>query len=123
MARRQTAAHARNTESSRTHAVIVLHCRGGGRLVLVDCAGTEQRVDLETHTSDRMRETMDISMSWHALKEVCRFRADGKTVPPHVFRGSSLTRVLAEPLTDRDAKVAAVATISPCAKDTEHTLC
>ena len=50
--------------------MIVLHCRGGGRLVCVDCAGTERRADLADHTADRMRETMDISMSWHSLKEV-----------------------------------------------------
>merc|ERR550514_2664000 len=62
-------------------------------------------------------------MSWHSLKEVCRARATGSVVPPHVYRGSSLTRVLAECLTTPDALVTAVATISPCAKDTEHTLC
>ena len=43
--------------------MFVIHCRTGGRLVCVDCAGTERREDMEQHTTERMKETMDISLS------------------------------------------------------------
>jgi len=144
LARRATAGHARNDESSRSHCVITLHLpETDGSLILVDCAGTERRQDTEQHTADRMTETAEINASLHALKECIRYRSkehrsaaaaaaakaagtwDDEDEQKHIhvpYRGSYLTRVLHESFTRRGSYLSAIGAISPTSMDTEHTL-
>lgn len=137
LARRATAGHARNDESSRSHCVCIIDLPGcGGSLVLVDCAGTERRQDSDQHSSERIRESAEINASLHALKECIRYRGkehraaarcnageDMDKTTVHVpYRGSMLTRILAESFTRPGSLLAAIGTISPTASDTEHTL-
>lgn len=78
LARRATAGHQRNDESSRSHCVCVLNLVCGGSLIFVDCAGTERRQDSDQHSAERMRESAEINASLHALKECMRQRAKEK---------------------------------------------
>merc|ERR1719183_3212773 len=75
LARRKTAVHARNDESSRSHCVCILDLLSvGGSLILVDCAGTERRQDTDQHSHERMKESTEINSSLHVLKECIRHR-------------------------------------------------
>jgi len=107
-----------------------------GKLVLVDCAGTERKEDSAHHTADRRKEGAEINASLHSLKECLRAiaaaesqraaaAAAGEAPPrrPHVpYRASTLTRVLAESFTHPRGLVGVLATVSPGCTDTEHTL-
>lgn len=81
LARRTTEATSANSRSSRSHALIVLDVlshapergvRRGGRLTLVDCAGSEWSADSAAHCSNRRREGAKINSSLHALKQCVR---------------------------------------------------
>jgi len=95
-------------------------------LNLVDLAGSERKHDSMYHDADRRRECAEINSSLMALKECIRYRAlqamdPSKTI--HVpYRGSSLTRVLKDSLDSPTAFTTVIATASPCANDTEHTM-
>eukprot|EP00658_Telonema_sp_P-2_P012703 TRINITY_DN14833_c0_g4_i1.p1 TRINITY_DN14833_c0_g4~~TRINITY_DN14833_c0_g4_i1.p1 ORF type:complete len:240 (+),score=87.69 TRINITY_DN14833_c0_g4_i1:149-868(+) len=96
-------------------------------LNLVDLAGSERKHDSMYHDADRRRECAEINSSLMALKECIRFRAL-QTIDPsknvHIpYRGSNLTRVLKDSLDSPDAFTTVIATASPCASDTEHTMC
>jgi len=135
-ARRATASHGRNEESSRSHCICILELPASrGSLVLVDCAGTERRQDTDQHSAERMKESAEINASLHALKECIRYRAkeqrqagrEGADGQPraqvHVpYRGSYLTRVLHESFTRPGSRLAAIGTVAPAATDVEHTL-
>ena len=51
--RRATAGTDINAGSSRSHSVVELRAPGGGRLTMVDCAGTERKEDSMYHSSER----------------------------------------------------------------------
>lgn len=136
-ARRKTASHGRNEESSRSHCILLLELpNAGGSLVLVDCAGTERRQDTDQHSAERTKESAEINSSLHVLKECIRNRArerlashttrsgdEDRKQQVHVpYRGSCLTRVLFESFTRANSRMAAVGTISPAATDVEHSL-
>jgi len=123
-ARRKTSATDANDTSSRSHAVCTLRLlQSQGQLMLVDCAGTERRKDSMYHSKERQTEGAEINASLHALKECIRYLATKHEVPSHVFRGSSLTKVLAEAFSrGKRSQLVIVCTASPCASDTEHTL-
>eukprot|EP00930_Biecheleria_cincta_P032332 TRINITY_DN22430_c0_g2_i1.p1 TRINITY_DN22430_c0_g2~~TRINITY_DN22430_c0_g2_i1.p1 ORF type:complete len:654 (+),score=112.27 TRINITY_DN22430_c0_g2_i1:148-2109(+) len=118
-ATRQTQA---NKVSSRSHSVIRI-----GRqeddicLTLVDCAGSERNEDSTHHTAQDRKDAADINGTIFTLKECFRVMRSGNGQRPP-FRDSLLTRVLADSLTSKDAKVIAIGTISPASKDTEHSL-
>ena len=127
--RRATRATGANEESSRSHAICSLKIRNGshtGKLMLLDCAGSERRKDSMNHDKDTRAEGAEINASLHALKECMRWRAETfsnkKPSSPVPFRGSLLTRILAEVFVKPNATLAVIATISPCATDIEHTL-
>jgi len=130
LGRRETASTGANATSSRSHAVCRIRVGDGenrGMLNLVDLAGSERKHDSMYHDADRRRECSEINSSLMALKECIRYRAlqandPSKTV--HVpYRGSSLTRVLKDSLDSPTAFTTVIATASPCASDTEHTMC
>ena len=52
-ARRATAGTDINAGSSRSHSVVELRAANGGRLTMVDCAGTERKEDSMYHSSER----------------------------------------------------------------------
>lgn len=125
--RRATCATGANPTSSRSHALCTLRLlRSGGELLLGDFAGTERRKDSMHHSRERQQEGAEINASLHALKECVRHAASRQQVPTHVFRGSSLTKLLARAFLRNDSRNApllnVICTASPCTSDTEHTL-
>ena len=128
-ARRATKATGANFESSRSHAICSVRIKTAshtGKLMLIDCAGSERRKDSLNHDKDRRREGAEINSSLHALKECMRWRAETasnrKVTAAVPFRGSLLTRVISEAFTKPSTMLAVIATISPCVTDVEHTL-
>jgi len=129
LGRRETASTGANASSSRSHAVCRIRIGDGkrrGMLTLVDLAGSERKHDSMYHDADRRRECAEFNSSLMALKECIRYRALQAIDPSksvHVpYRGSSLTRVLKDSLDSEDAHTTVIATASPCATDTEHTM-
>ncbi|CAE8603251.1 unnamed protein product, partial [Polarella glacialis] len=123
-ARRATCVTEANAVSSRSHAICTLrHLESGGCITLADCAGTERRKDSAHHSRERQQEGAEINASLHALKECVRFLAAGQQVPPHAYRASTLTKLLAGAFSRAGSSLMAViCTVSPSASDTEHTL-
>ena len=122
--RRNTESTGVNEVSSRSHAVCILTPPkpGGGKLLLVDLAGSERRKDSMWHDKDRQREGAEINASIHALKECIRMQRSKSPQAVIPFRLSTLTRILAETFTNPAARLAVIATVSPCATDVEHTV-
>ena len=121
--RRATSVTEANDESSRSHAICTIRLDTGGCLTLVDCAGTERRKDSANHTRERQHEGAEINSSLYALKECIRFMSTRQRIPPHAFRASALTKLLARSLSRLDTSLLAViCTVAPAASDTEHTL-
>ena len=109
--RREVAATGANATSSRSHAVYQISTPAGGRLLLVDLAGNEGSIETLYHSSAQMAEAAEINASLMALKNCLHARATGA---PHIpFRDSTLTRVLKDALTDREASSAVLACLSP----------
>eukprot|EP00930_Biecheleria_cincta_P036337 TRINITY_DN24929_c0_g1_i1.p1 TRINITY_DN24929_c0_g1~~TRINITY_DN24929_c0_g1_i1.p1 ORF type:complete len:1428 (+),score=233.23 TRINITY_DN24929_c0_g1_i1:277-4284(+) len=123
-ARRATSATAANSESSRSHAVCILKLLDSeGTLILADCAGTERRKDSAHHNREQMQEGAEINASLHALKECVRHLASKQRIPPHAYRASCLTKVLAKTFSrTENSTLAVICTVSPAASDTEHSL-
>ena len=128
--RRATSATEANDESSRSHAICSIKLLSGagtdsgasaGSLTLVDCAGTERRKDSANHSRERQQEGAEINASLHALKECIRFMSKRQRIPPHAFRASALTKLLATSLC-AETRLAVICTIAPAASDTEHTV-
>ena len=118
--RRRTETTSANDVSSRSHALCLVRLSNGGKLVLVDCAGTERKKDSMWHTKERQVEGAQINASLHALKECIRHKAEINSVPTHVYRSSCLTKLLADAFQD-NGLLTIFCTVSPCATDTEHS--
>uniref|UniRef100_A0A7S4S7I3 Kinesin-like protein n=2 Tax=Alexandrium monilatum TaxID=311494 RepID=A0A7S4S7I3_9DINO len=126
---RATAATGVHDQSSRSHAL----CRifvgpppGSGiadfegSLTLVDLAGSEHRIDNAEHNAERRKEGAKINQSLWALKECVRAMAAGSKA---AFRQHKLTQLLHGCFESRKRHpTVVIATVSPCSKDTEHTL-
>jgi len=133
LGRRETASTGANATSSRSHAVCRLLIGNPesktklGVLTLVDLAGSERKEDSMHHNAERQKECAEINSSLMALKECIRHRAMATAQPgKHVhipYRGSNLTKVLKTSLSDPNAQTTVIATASPSATDTEHTMC
>lgn len=125
--RRATAGTDINAGSSRSHSVVELRCSNGGRLTMVDCAGTERKEDSMYHTAERRKEGAEINASLYALKECMRSlrHQQGRKGGSHVhvpYRSSNLTKVLMESFVRADARIAVICTLSPSSTDTEHSM-
>ena len=135
-ARRATSSTFANASSSRSHAVVRLRIgqetksksRGGGTLMLIDCAGSERKEDNMYHNAEQRKETAEINTSLYALKECMRMRqiqasSGGRHQHVHVpYRSSQLTRVLMECFLRTDSAIAVIGTVSPSASDIEHSV-
>ncbi|CAK9041237.1 unnamed protein product, partial [Durusdinium trenchii] len=123
-ARRKTSATGANAVSSRSHAVCIIRLfQTAGMLVLVDCAGSERKKDSMYHTKERQQESAEINTSLSSLKDCIRALSSQQKVPSHVYRTSSLTKVLADAFICGDrGRLAVICTASPCATDTEHSI-
>ncbi|EQC35035.1 hypothetical protein SDRG_07275 [Saprolegnia diclina VS20] len=128
LAQRATEKTAVNSVSSRSHFLCFLTLRSasgdvrGGQLVLLDLAGSERNEDSFAHSADRRKETIEINSSHMALKQCVRALGAEDVTGYVPYRASTLTRLLKESLWSKDARAAVIATISPIATDTEHTL-
>ena len=91
-----------------------------GKLVLVDCAGSERKEDSAYHAAERRKEGAEINASIYALKECMRAMTSGASHVP--FRNNLLTRALKDNFTTPGAQIAVIATVSPTATDTEHSI-
>ena len=125
---RSTSATGVHDASSRSHAIcriaIQRHDRPKGNvglLTLVDLAGSEMRIDSDKHDAKRTKESAMINSSLMALKDSVRALARGGEWGLLAGR-SPLTKVLKASFTDADASTLVLATVSPAAKDTEHSL-
>lgn len=123
---RATAATGVHDQSSRSHAVCRIFVNGPaadseGCLTLVDLAGSEHRIDNAEHNPERRKEGAKINASLAALKECIRARAaNAKFI---AFRQNRLTQILRGCfLSDSNHDTVVIATVSPCSKDTEHSL-
>jgi len=134
--RRATDATTVNSVSSRSHAVCRISVTYGergpvGRLLLVDCAGTERSKDSLYFKGQAMKESAEINSSLFALKDCIRFRQAAlhklgglPDVPLRLpaVRATLLTKVLAESFIRPSAQLAAMATVSPNATDAEASI-
>ena len=104
-----------------------LHLGSKGLLTLVDLAGSERKEDSMYHDAERRKEAAEINSSLMTLKECIRHRAMAAARPDkkvHIpYRGSNLTKVLKNSLSNPEAHTTVIATASPAATDTEHTMC
>ena len=131
---RTTASTAANEHSSRSHALLQLHIRGGSpehslcsTLSLVDLAGSER---VKGATGTRLRETQNINKSLSALGDVIYGLADRKAGEHIPYRNSKLTMLLKESLckgwvhrhTGGDAKTALFVNVSGLAAHEQETL-
>lgn len=116
---RATRATQVNETSSRSHAVFRI-TKGDATLTLVDCAGSERREDSTQHDARSRKDAAEINSTIFALKECFRVMRSSKGQPP--YRESLLTRVLSDSFGSDEAMVVAIGTVSPSAKDTEHSI-
>lgn len=136
-ARRATEATTVNDTSSRSHSVcrisILRKGQAAGRLLLVDCAGTEGSRDTLYFKGQHVKQSAEINSSLFALKDCIRFRQaainrqrgspqEGQPLRLPSVRATPLTKVLAESLMSTSAQLAAIATVSPNATDAERTI-
>ncbi|KAF6025685.1 hypothetical protein EB796_015936 [Bugula neritina] len=127
MTNRTVASTKMNSESSRSHLLIVLTVEGRdlttqvrtkGTLTLVDLAGSE-RVAKSEVSGQQLVEAVAINRSLSALGQV--FSALGKSALHVPFRNSKLTQVL-QPSLSGDAKAALFVAVSPAELNLSETL-
>lgn len=115
-----------NDTSSRSHAIcqILLEDSTNGKLLgkisLVDLAGSERGTDTKSHNSQRRAESADINTSLLSLKECVRALDSKATHVP--YRSSKLTLLLKDCFTFKHSKTSMIATVSPGASSTDHSL-
>ena len=134
---RSTGSTSRNSDSSRSHAVLQLHiyqpppgrrprasCRQVefSRLTFIDLAGSERGADTYTSSKETRMEGAEINTSLLALKEVIRALATGDSMAHVPFRGSKLTQVLKESFVGESCRSVMIACVSPSIGDCEQTL-
>jgi kinesin family protein C2/C3 len=124
---RTVAATAMNSESSRSHSLILIRVEGvnkftkaksTGKLTLVDLAGSERQKKSEA-SGQRLTEAAAINKSLSALGNVIAALQAGQSHVP--FRNSKLTHLLSDSL-GGNAKVLMFLALSPSADNSEETL-
>lgn len=128
LAARVTGKTGANMQSSRSHAILQLTLVpfGGGdkdggfaRMSFIDLAGSERGADRAEVDRKTKLEGSEINKSLLALKECIRaIDMDAAHLP---FRQSKLTLVLKDSFIG-DVRTAMIATVSPAAHSSEHTL-
>uniref|UniRef100_A0A1J3HQ84 Kinesin-like protein KIN-10A n=3 Tax=Noccaea caerulescens TaxID=107243 RepID=A0A1J3HQ84_NOCCA len=111
-----------NERSSRSHCMIILDVPTvGGRLMLVDMAGSEN-IDQAGQTGfEAKMQTAKINQGNIALKRVVESIANGDSHVP--FRDSKLTMLLQESFEDDKSKILMILCASPDPNEMHKTLC
>ncbi|XP_010450058.1 PREDICTED: kinesin-like protein KIN-10A [Camelina sativa] len=111
-----------NERSSRSHCIIILDVPTvGGRLMLVDMAGSEN-IDQAGQTGfEAKMQTAKINQGNIALKRVVESIANGDSHVP--FRDSKLTMLLQDSFEDDKSKILMILCASPDPKEMHKTLC
>jgi len=120
-AERTTRSTEMNADSSRSHAIFQVSLSTGGKLSLIDLAGSERGQDSKNHDQTRRVESAAINKSLLALKECIR-ALDPASGCAHVpYRGSKLTMVLKDSFAE-NSRTLMISCVSPAASSSDHTL-
>ena len=126
--RRKVAATKCNSESSRSHSIVMVTVTGNnpltgatshGKLHLVDLAGSE-RVKKSGVSGEGMTEAQNINQSLSALGDVmANLQQKSKHIP---YRNSKLTQVLSDSL-GGNSKTFMIVNVNPSSEAASETLC
>ena len=111
-----------NQVSSRSHLVVTISMSSGGRLHLIDLAGSEN-VNKSGATGGSLREAQNINKSLSALGDVVHALLEKKNNPTvHVpYRNSKLTMLLRDSL-GGNSKTVMILQVSPAQSDLSESL-
>ncbi|XP_075516497.1 kinesin-like protein KIN-10A [Primulina tabacum] len=110
-----------NERSSRSHCMIILDVPSvGGRLMLVDMAGSENIEQAGQIGLEAKMQTAKINQGNIALKRVVESIANGDSHVP--FRDSKLTMLLQDSFEDNNSKILMILCASPDAKELHKTI-
>ncbi|KZV55531.1 P-loop containing nucleoside triphosphate hydrolases superfamily protein [Dorcoceras hygrometricum] len=110
-----------NERSSRSHCMIILDVPTvGGRLMLVDMAGSENIEQAGQIGLEAKMQTAKINQGNIALKRVVESIANGDSHVP--FRDSKLTMLLQDSFEDNNSKILMILCASPDAKELHKTI-
>lgn len=137
-ASRSTQATAKNSVSSRSHAVIeivftnkIIKNAEQGKLYLIDLAGSERNKDSVFHDKERIKESKDIMSSLMNLKDCIRNRTlylEDQSSSKHYhipFRSNKLTLLLKESLETENSRTTMslfICNVSPNNEDSAHSI-
>ncbi|KAB5537662.1 hypothetical protein DKX38_015195 [Salix brachista] len=111
-----------NERSSRSHCLIILDVPTvGGRLMLVDMAGSENIDQAGQSGFEAKMQTAKINQGNMALKRVVESIANGDSHVP--FRDSKLTMLLQDSFEDDKSKILMILCASPDPKEIHKTIC
>ncbi|XP_048234930.1 kinesin-like protein KIN-10A isoform X2 [Ricinus communis] len=111
-----------NDRSSRSHCMIILDVPTvGGRLMLVDMAGSENIEAAGQNNFEAKMQTAKINQGNIALKRVVESIANGDSHVP--FRDSKLTMLLQDSFEDDKTKILMILCASPDPKEIHKTIC
>ncbi|KAK8548648.1 hypothetical protein V6N13_054574 [Hibiscus sabdariffa] len=111
-----------NERSSRSHCMIILDVPTvGGRLMLVDMAGSENIDQAGQVGFEAKMQTAKINQGNIALKRVVESIANGDSHVP--FRDSKLTMLLQDSFEDDQSKILMILCASPDPKEMHKTIC
>ncbi|XVF28570.1 hypothetical protein REPUB_Repub15cG0041300 [Reevesia pubescens] len=111
-----------NDRSSRSHCMIILDVPTvGGRLMLVDMAGSENIDQAGQVGFEAKMQTGKINQGNTALKRVVESIANGDSHVP--FRDSKLTMLLQDSFEDDQSKILMILCASPDPKEIHKTIC
>ncbi|KAG5236373.1 phragmoplast-associated kinesin-related protein [Salix suchowensis] len=111
-----------NERSSRSHCLIILDVPTvGGRLMLVDMAGSENIDQAGQSGFEAKMQTAKINQGNIALKRVVESIANGDSHVP--FRDSKLTMLLQDSFEDDKSKILMILCASPDPKEIHKTIC
>ncbi|KAJ4827684.1 hypothetical protein Tsubulata_043803 [Turnera subulata] len=111
-----------NDRSSRSHCMIILDVPTvGGRLMLVDMAGSENIEQAGQIGFEAKMQTAKINQGNIALKRVVESIANGDSHVP--FRDSKLTMLLQDSFEDDKSKILMILCASPDPKEIHKTIC
>ncbi|KAG6536233.1 kinesin-like protein KIN-10A [Zingiber officinale] len=110
-----------NERSSRSHCIIILDVPSvGGKLMLVDMAGSENIEAAGQTGLEAKMQTAKINQGNIALKRVVESIANGDSHVP--FRDSKLTMLLQDSFEDDKSKILMILCASPDPKETHKTI-
>ncbi|EFJ26473.1 hypothetical protein SELMODRAFT_97490 [Selaginella moellendorffii] len=111
-----------NSRSSRSHCMVVLNVSGaGGKLILVDMAGSENSDQAGSIGSEAKIQTGKINQGNGALRRVVECIANGDPYIP--YRDSKLTMLLQDSFEEDGAKILMILCASPDGRDAYKTIC